>query len=55
VIFLVVLLVFFCFHFSVLAKRLGAKSISEMTYFVLNGTLHLNSVINSVIALAVPP
>jgi len=29
--------------FSVLAKRLAGKSISEMIYFVSNGMLNLNS------------
>jgi len=31
--------------FSVLTKRLAGKSISDMTYLVLSGTLNLNSVI----------
>jgi len=35
---------FLIFVFSVLAKRLAGKSISEMTYFVWSGMLNLNSV-----------
>jgi len=44
-------IIFVCFFllaliliFSVLAKRLAGKSISDMTYLVSCGTLNLNSV-----------
>jgi len=32
------------FVFSILAKRVAWKSISEMTYFVWSGILNLNSI-----------
>jgi len=32
------------FNISVLAKRLAGKSVPEMTYSVLSGTLNLHSV-----------
>jgi len=39
--------VVFDFVSSVLAKRLAGKSISEMTYFVLNWILNVNSAIQT--------
>jgi len=38
--FVVLYLVFACF--SLLAKRLAEKSVSDVTYFVSNGTLSVN-------------
>jgi len=37
----------FILIFSVLAKRFAGKSISDMTYLVLSGTLNVNSVSHS--------